>query len=44
MGAKEEIRPCEGCLTDNIKRHNGIYCKIKDWNTGGTLRFVSMIK
>lgn len=43
-GAKEEIRPCEGCLTDNIKRHNGIYCKIKDWNTGGTLRFVSMIK
>lgn len=43
-GAKEEIFPCEGCLTDNIKRHNGIYCKIKDWNTGGTIRFISMIK
>lgn len=43
-GAKEEILPCEGCMTDNIKRHNGIYCKIKDWNTGGTLRFISMIK
>ena len=43
-GAKEEIHPCEGCLTDNIKRHNGIYCRIKDWNTGGTIRFISMIK
>lgn len=22
---------CEGCAKDNIKKHNGIYCLIKDW-------------
>lgn len=22
---------CEGCAKNNIRKHNGIYCKIKDW-------------
>lgn len=24
---------CRGCMEDNIKRHNGTYALIKDWNT-----------
>lgn len=41
---EEEIVPCEGCLKNNIQKHNGIYCKIKDWKTGGTLKYVSLLK
>ena len=36
--------PCEGCKTGNMHKHNGIYCKIKDWSNGEVLTFVSMIK
>ena len=47
----EEI-PCEGCLKDNIRRHNGIYCLIKDWGAkdpktnknGRKIRFIDLIK
>ncbi len=35
---------CEGCEKDNIFRHNGIYCKIKDWNTGKEIKFIDSIK
>jgi hypothetical protein len=44
FGTEEEITPCEGCLKNNIYKHNGIYCKIKDWKTGGTLKYVSLLK
>ena len=42
--AEEKINKCEGCQKNDIKSHNGIYCKIKDWQTGGTLKFVSLLK
>ncbi|MDR0697504.1 MAG: restriction endonuclease subunit M [Christensenellaceae bacterium] len=39
---------CDGCRKNEIKRHDGIYCKIKDWqalNTPGEIvRFVDLIK
>ena len=35
---------CEGCAKGNIDKHNGIYCKIKDWSTGEVVKFVSLIK
>lgn len=43
---------CEGCEKNNIKKHNGIYCLIKDWNNkdletgmkGRKIRFVDLIK
>ncbi|MEG1484452.1 MAG: restriction endonuclease subunit M [Bacteroidales bacterium] len=41
---EESITPCEGCTKSNIHKHNGIYCKIKDWQTGGTLKFISLLK
>jgi len=38
------VQLCDGCSKNNIHKHNGIYCKIKDWQTGGTLKFVSLLK
>lgn len=35
---------CEGCKTGNIHKHNGIYCKIKDWSNNEVLTFVSLVK
>ncbi len=43
---------CEGCTKDDIKKHNGIYCLIKDWSNkdlntdkkGLKIRFVDLIK
>lgn len=39
-----DLITCEGCVKGNEFKHNGIYCKIKDWQTGGTLKFVSLLK
>lgn len=47
-----ESGDCEGCMKNNIKKHNGIYCLIKDWNNkdlktgmkGRKIRFVDLIK
>jgi hypothetical protein len=39
-----EKHPCEGCLKNDPLRHTGIYCKIKDWKTGKTVKFVSLLK
>lgn len=45
FGDTEEIRiPCKGCETDDIHHHNGIYCKIMDWETGKTVRYIDLIK
>ena len=41
---QSEKHPCEGCLKNDPLRHAGIYCKIKDWKTGKTVRFVSLMK
>ena len=39
---KREIQ-CIGCKKNYINQHNGIYCKIKDWNTGKTMKFIDLI-
>lgn len=45
FGDGEEVRiPCKGCETDDIRRHNGIYCKIMDWETGKPIKFIDLIK
>ncbi len=44
--------PCEGCMKDDVRKHNGIYCQIKDWHakdpktgkTGKRIRFIDLIK
>ena len=43
---------CEGCAKGNIRKHNGIYCKIKDWQEidprtkkhGKIVKFVDVLK
>lgn len=35
---------CEGCSKKNIHKHNGVYCKIKNWTTGETIEFISLLK
>jgi hypothetical protein len=38
------VTHCKGCETDDIRRHNGIYCKIMDWETGKPVKFIDLIK
>ncbi len=35
---------CEGCRKHDVHRHNGVYCRIKDWKTNKTLPFVSLLR
>ena len=45
FGDGEEVRiPCKGCETDDIRRHNGIYCKIMDWEAGKAIKYIDLIK
>jgi hypothetical protein len=47
-----KVTPCEGCKTDNIRKHNGIYCLVKDWSNkdsetgkkGRKIRFIDLLK
>lgn len=46
-GETEEVTPCMGCTKNDIKKHNGVYCIIRDWTLPEgkqTLTYVSMIK
>ena len=40
----KQVEPCQGCLKGNNEKHTGIYCKIKDWQTGKTIKFISLLK
>lgn len=40
----ETLVKCEGCSKNDMQKHNGMYCKIKDWKAGKTLKFVSLLK
>lgn len=42
--ASETVQECEGCQKDNMHKHNGVYCKIKDWQKDKVLTFVSLVK
>lgn len=42
----EEIvsgKECNGCIKDDPYRHNGIYCKIMDWEKGKKIKFVDLL-
>ena len=36
-------KPCVGCTKCDNRKHNGIYCIIKDWETHRNIRFVDMV-
>lgn len=52
FGEHEETVFCEGCQKDDIRRHNGIYCKIREWGhkdpvtkeNNRKIRFIDLIK
>lgn len=35
---------CLGCQKNDIHKHNGIYCKIKDWRARKTITYASLLK
>ncbi len=37
-------KECEGCKKNAPFKHNGIYCRIKDWRSGRESRFVDSLK
>ena len=39
----EQLEECQGCLKNNNKKHTGIYCKIMDWSTGKSVKFINLI-
>lgn len=43
MGDVEE-KECYGCKKNNIYKHNGIYCKIMNWKTNRTVKYVLLAK
>lgn len=45
FGDGAEIQtPCPGCESGDIRRHNGIYVRIMDWEKGKPVRYVDLIK
>ena len=38
------VKPCEGCEKNDAYKHNGIYCKIMDWQTGKPIKFINLLK
>ena len=38
------VKPCEGCEKNDSHKHNGIYCKIMDWQTGKPIKFINLLK
>lgn len=41
---KTDIKKCKGCLTSNIKLHNGVYCNIMDWDIEKPIKFISLLE
>lgn len=36
-------KECEGCKKNNIFKHNGLYCKIMNWENNEQINFVSLM-
>lgn len=36
-------KECYGCLKDEPHQHNGIYCKIMDWESGKKIKFINSL-
>ena len=45
FGEEEQMVNCTGCQQDDIRKHNGTYCLIRDWaNDKKKIRFIDLIK
>ena len=43
-GSTTTVVECPGCKNDDITKHNGIYCQIRDWEKGKNVRFIDLFK
>lgn len=41
---EEHSMECPGCKSKNHRIHTGIYCRIMDWDTKETVRFIDLMK
>ena len=39
-----KVKHREGCEKNDFHKHNGIYCKIMDWQRGKPIKFVNLLK
>ena len=44
FGEIEHIEECLGCKKNKNKNHNGIYCKVMNWKTNRSIKFISLVK
>ncbi len=45
FGEQEKLVNCPGCQQDDMRRHNGRYCLIRDWkNDKKKIRFIDLLK
>ena len=45
FGEQEKLVNCPGCQQDDMRKHNGQYCLIRDWkNDKMKIRFIDLIK
>lgn len=44
FGEIEHSEECLGCKKNKNKNHNGIYCKVMNWKTNRSIKFISLIK
>ena len=42
-GVQVEEYLCPGCQKDLIYKHNGIYSKVKDWDTHKSIKFINLL-
>lgn len=40
---ESEPEPCPGCLKNNHSKHTGIYCKVMNWETKRSIKFISLL-
>lgn len=39
----DKVKPCAGCKKKDMFKHNGVYCKIYDWNMDKEVLFISLM-
>lgn len=44
FGEEEHNVNCTGCQQNNLRKHNGTYCLIRDWPNKKKIRFIDLIK
>lgn len=44
FGDEETVEECEGCLKNDIYKHNGLYCLIMDWQLEKPVEFIKLMK